>query len=1561
MGSAAPPSGLGATAVLGSAAFIVTVDQSGLISGLNAAQQRAADTAAKLGASFADIEAASQRGIRGLQDFAKSLQDAANAAQKAADDEANAAKKAADEAERASQRQQAAAAQKAKAEADAAEQTRQAAVTSIAAFAGLTLSVQAARAAFDDIVEASQKAAQAQFQLSQEYGAAAGSMKANADALADSIGRGRVATEQAAANMAVLTRNFGLTTDQAKQLLAVSADLAAVTGRDVDQAAQAVTRSLEGQTRALELYGVVVTDKALKASGDLTDAQLENFHSLDAATKAQIVYGAILEKSAFAEGAAAARANDAAGAYDKMAGAVSNLEKDLGQAGGVLGIFSTLTTIAGDADKAVVAFDGLAHGAKDAGTALQDMGAILGGLPGAFGPAAVAASAIASTYHTIADEIERAKDAAQAFHDAGPATPGGIPALTGGRGLDFSASAPGGALDVDAEARQRQAEGQSKLDLKTEIETQATDARRLAEQNIETIRRQNEAEQAAFTEEHTRLEGAKAAHLRFDEDVRDSTLNRLKDEKTARDENLAHQKGVAEAARDAELHAASATKDGILASLDAQKKASDDAADSAIRALESQRNAALKAASESHDAAIAGIQAEQQATHDARQTQDRDLQISQQTEDRQRTAAHQAVLEQLAAEHTARDEALKTEETQITHGRDVALASIKDQQGAERDRATEAQRHLADEGRAAQDAHDTAIRGLQQEQSAEQIRHDQAIANIQRESDAQTQALQAQLTALDTADTQRAQKRQDQRNRQALQSAESGLRTAVEGGDPAAIRQAQQQVEAARQAQQDTAQQREEASQRASIQRQIDAIHAQADAQKKAQDETLKQAQDSTKAQEQAQNDALKAKQDAIAQEKQADSDRTATVLKNLQTEADATKATAQSQLDTLKVEMASEQTAYADRTKAVNASYQQQTQDIQDARQAAAWALQDQRQTEDRAYADRSKAINVAYKAEQDAIHLTYDDPVSGSISRLKEQKKQADETFGEQRKAAEASYKAQTDAVKAHYGTGNAETGDGVLDKIAQSKKASDTYYTTAADAAKTSYTAQKRAVDDLYTNAQKTGLIDQLDAAKKKAADTLINDEDSQVNQWRKWGEAIYGSDGYLTNAKKNFESFYDEIKSLGGSLGIVLPDRPDAQAQGRPPRPGESLTPGGTPTGQSGDHPTGGGPSTIVAGTVGQTIAADDGIDWTVKFPFKGKYSNPFNPAIPLHRGVDVAAPGPDNGRGTPYGAFQPGTVAALTEDPNGGHGIIIQTPGGLYNRYFHNDRVLVKQGQQVKTGDLIGVVGASGTEGFPHLHYEVSKGINGDPQNALIDPVPFMQGATSAGQGELLTLKPFGNNGPSIEIQATFGSAGVAGGTNVTPGDVADWIAAGLAAAHKPASWAGEMEHIVAVESGQRTSPPGGVVLGSGSPTAVNPEAVAGQHASGLMQMLPSTFEANRVRTLPDDIFDPIANVASAANYIAAVYGDPSQTPYYRGGSFHWEGVAGYASGGPIPKPTLLVGVDDLRPYAIAGERGPERVVPGTAGGNQYRFYGPVNLPISAGPVDAFNELSMVMR
>ncbi len=67
----------------------------------------------------------------------------------------------------------------------------------------------------------------------------------------------------------------------------------------------------------------------------------------------------------------------------------------------------------------------------------------------------------------------------------------------------------------------------------------------------------------------------------------------------------------------------------------------------------------------------------------------------------------------------------------------------------------------------------------------------------------------------------------------------------------------------------------------------------------------------------------------------------------------------------------------------------------------------------------------------------------------------------------------------------------------------------------------------------------------------------------------------------------------------------------------------------------------------------------------------------------------------------------GTVTLVQESRIGyGNEIFIDHGFGFGSRYAHLSQILVKEGQNVKRGQLIGKVGESGRATGPHLHYEV---------------------------------------------------------------------------------------------------------------------------------------------------------------------------------------------------------------------------------------------------------------
>ncbi|WP_312944817.1 M23 family metallopeptidase [Agrobacterium sp.] len=111
---------------------------------------------------------------------------------------------------------------------------------------------------------------------------------------------------------------------------------------------------------------------------------------------------------------------------------------------------------------------------------------------------------------------------------------------------------------------------------------------------------------------------------------------------------------------------------------------------------------------------------------------------------------------------------------------------------------------------------------------------------------------------------------------------------------------------------------------------------------------------------------------------------------------------------------------------------------------------------------------------------------------------------------------------------------------------------------------------------------------------------------------------------------------------------------------------------------------------------------------------GNRMDPFLGRPALHAGIDFQAETGANVRSTGAGTV---TVAAHS----GGYGNMVEVDHGqgITTRYGHMSAILVKVGDTIEAGDIVGRAGSTGRSTGPHVHYEVRR--NDSP----IDPMRFL--------------------------------------------------------------------------------------------------------------------------------------------------------------------------------------------------------------------------------------------
>ena len=345
------------------------------------------------------------------------------------------------------------------------------------------------------------------------------------------------------------------------------------------------------------------------------------------------------------------------------------------------------------------------------------------------------------------------------------------------------------------------------------------------------------------------------------------------------------------------------------------------------------------------------------------------------------------------------------------------------------------------------------------------------------------------------------------------------------------------------------------------------------------------------------------------------------------------------------------------------------------------------------------------------------------------------------------------------------------------------------------------------------------------------------------------------------------------------------------------------------------------------------------------------------SYPGHTGLDFPV-----GRGTPVVAALDGIVNAVRQMTTSyGIHVRVSSADGIEAIYAHLESASVAAGQILKAGDQLGLSDSTGHSTGDHLHFELRQ--NGQP----FDPTAMLNGAAQppGGGGGFLqnVLRPL------VEKVKNVANEWI----DKIPGGIFGEIVKGIArkALDVVAGWLGAAADKAPTDNTGNPGAPGGAgaqqwasvaaqalemagesqsllplllhridVESGGNPNAINnwdSNAKAGHPSQGLMQTIPSTFNAYAGIFAGRGITDPLANIFAAIMYTRAQYhGDFARA---------WGGTHGYAHGGLV---ALAGGGVVRRPtVALVGESGPEAVVPLGAGLGGNRTYN-INVTVQAG-------------
>ena len=184
-------------------------------------------------------------------------------------------------------------------------------------------------------------------------------------------------------------------------------------------------------------------------------------------------------------------------------------------------------------------------------------------------------------------------------------------------------------------------------------------------------------------------------------------------------------------------------------------------------------------------------------------------------------------------------------------------------------------------------------------------------------------------------------------------------------------------------------------------------------------------------------------------------------------------------------------------------------------------------------------------------------------------------------------------------------------------------------------------------------------------------------------------------------EEYEKLLDEAEEKAGELKDDIEDAQDAYDEAEYQQWLSTSKPSGSSSSDTGS-------STV------------DGITWVKPCKYKrvssvyGWRNHPVYGYRKFHYGIDLAA-----SKGTPIVASRAGKVTKATYDNSAGYFVTIDHGDGFSTKYLHMTHYIVKKGDYVSAGQVIGYVGSTGASTGPHLHFGILyKGEYVNPANYI---------------------------------------------------------------------------------------------------------------------------------------------------------------------------------------------------------------------------------------------------